>query len=397
MPRPRPSARLATSGSRRTVWAVVAGAISLPAWAQTDTPASTGPWIFATAALVLVAWLAWRAGRREAPVAQKADKPDPPADGAAARTVDALLAAHDGQTRVCRRAPNGRDWQLLAAHPKLPAGASALDSVPAAVAFAARSLNPGTSAEAEGWHLQSTGAGADERLVLRQLPPAPPAGEDPANFSFTVSHDLRAPVRVVEGFTRILKEDYGRQIDRIGNDHLDRVLAAAARMNAMIDAMLSLARISSQPIARQPVNLSQMASFVIDDLRRANPERLVDTAVAPDLQALGDPTLLRQVVENLIGNAWKYTSRCERAVIAFGAQPRDGRLVYEVRDNGAGFDMRSAERLFGLFQRLHSANDFPGTGVGLASVQRIVRRHGGEIWAEAEPGRGACFYFTLPG
>jgi light-regulated signal transduction histidine kinase (bacteriophytochrome) len=103
------------------------------------------------------------------------------------------------------------------------------------------------------------------------------------------------------------------------------------------------------------------------------------------------------VVENLIANAWKYTSRCERAVIAFAAVPRDGQLVYEVRDNGAGFDMRSAERLFGLFQRLHSANEFPGTGVGLASVQRIVRRHGGEIWAEAEPGRGACFYFTLPG
>ena len=217
------------------------------------------------------------------------------------------------------------------------------------------------------------------------------------NFSFTVSHDLRAPIRVVEGFTRIVKEDYGRLLDRVGNDHLDRVLGAAARMNLMIDALLTLARLSSQPLARQPVNLSQLAGYVVDDLRRTAPEREAEVEIESDLQTRGDPTLLRLVLENLLGNAWKYSARCPKAHIALASVQHGGRMAYVVRDNGAGFDMRSSERLFGLFQRLHSASEFPGHGVGLASVRRIVRRHGGEIWAEAEPGRGAAFYFTLAG
>ncbi|MDP1900664.1 MAG: ATP-binding protein [Rubrivivax sp.] len=216
-------------------------------------------------------------------------------------------------------------------------------------------------------------------------------------FSFTVSHDLRAPIRVVEGFTRIVKEDYGRLLDRVGNDHLDRVLGAAARMNLMIDALLTLARLSSQPLASQPVNLSQLASFVVDDLRRTAPEREADIEIEPGLTAQGDPTLLRLVLENLLGNAWKYSARTPRAQISLRLVNHGGRPAYAVRDNGAGFDMRSADRLFGLFQRLHSASEFPGHGVGLASVRRIVQRHGGDIWAEAEPGRGAVFYFTLAG
>jgi len=216
-----------------------------------------------------------------------------------------------------------------------------------------------------------------------------------AAFSYTVTHDLRAPIRVVEGFARILKEDYGRVLDRIGNDHLDRVLAAASRMNSMIDALLTLANLSAQPLARQPVNLSQLAGFVIDDLRRTAPERQVAVEIAPGLVADGDPTLLRLVLENLLGNAWKYSARNAQAKLQFNAATQDGRQVFNVIDNGAGFDMRNADRLFGVFQRLHSANDFPGTGVGLASVKRIVRRHGGDIWAESEPGRGARFHFTL--
>ncbi len=217
------------------------------------------------------------------------------------------------------------------------------------------------------------------------------------SFSFTASHDLRAPIRVVEGFTRIVKEDYGHLLDRVGNDHLDRVLGAAARMNLMIDALLTLARLSSQPLARQPVNLSQLAAFVIDELRRAAPERETDIDIEPGLTAVGDPTLLRLVLENLLGNAWKYSGRAERAQISLRTVPHESGRAFVVRDNGAGFDMRSADRLFGLFQRLHSASDFPGHGVGLASVRRIVNRHGGEIWAEAEPGRGAAFTFTLAG
>ncbi len=215
------------------------------------------------------------------------------------------------------------------------------------------------------------------------------------NFSFTVSHDLRAPIRVVEGFTRIVKEDYGGLLDRVANDHLDRVLGAAARMNLMIDALLTLSRLSSQPLARQPVNLSQLAGYVVDDLRRGAPERQVEVEIESGLAAQGDPTLLRMVLENLLGNAWKYTARTPRPRIALRRVTEAGRTRYEVADNGAGFDMRSADRLFGLFQRLHSQNDFPGHGVGLASVRRIVQRHGGEIWAHAEPGRGATFAFTL--
>ena len=211
-----------------------------------------------------------------------------------------------------------------------------------------------------------------------------------------MSHDLRAPIRVVEGFTKILKEDYGRQLDRIGNDHLDRVLGAAARMNSMIDALLTLSQLSSRPLARQPVNLSQLAGYVADDLRRQAPERQVGVHIEDGLQAQGDPTLLRVVLENLLGNAWKYTAKKPDAQIWFESALHDGQPAFCVRDNGAGFDMRFADRLFGVFQRLHSANDFQGTGVGLASVRRIVRRHGGEIWAEAEVQRGSSFHFTLP-
>lgn len=264
-------------------------------------------------------------------------------------------------------------------------------------------LDDGKPAQAEGWRVVPFGPlpGGVRGLLLAQA--TPPSADAPAqtvesdNFSFTVSHDLRAPIRVVEGFTRIVKEDYGRLLDRVGNDHLDRVLGAAARMNLMIDALLTLARLSTQPLARQPVNLSQLASYVVDDLRRSTPEREADVEIEPGLQTQGDPTLLRLVLENLIGNAWKYSARSPRAHISLAATSHGGRPAYVVRDNGAGFDMRSAERLFGLFQRLHSASEFPGHGVGLASVRRIIRRHGGEIWAEAEPGRGAAFYFTLAG
>ena len=224
---------------------------------------------------------------------------------------------------------------------------------------------------------------------------APASAADHESFSFTISHDLRAPIRVVEGFTKIVKEDYGRLLDRVGNDHLDRVLAAAARMNNMIDALLALSKLSSQPLSQQPVNLSQLAGYVADDLRRQSPQRAVQVEIEPGMQVQGDPTLLRVVVENLLGNAWKYTGKAAQANIGFvrDAQQPDSFTVW---DNGAGFDMRFADRLFGVFQRLHSANDFPGTGIGLASVRRIVRRHGGDIWGEAEVNRGARFHFTLP-
>lgn len=286
-------------------------------------------------------------------------------------------------------------WPTIAEGARLDDLAS---SLPPTVRQACAQAGHGGRLDVQGWRLVGFGPLADgaSGRVLAQLAGAD--GSDPQeseNFSFTVSHDLRAPIRVVEGFTRILKEDYGRQLDRVGNDHLDRVLSAATRMNLMIDALLTLARLSSQPLARQPVNLSQLAGFVIEDLRRAAPEREVEVVIEPGLTAVGDPTLLRLVLENLLGNAWKYTARTSTPRISLCSVAHGTRRAFEVRDNGAGFDMRTADRLFGLFQRLHSASEFPGHGVGLASVRRIVRRHSGELWAESEPGRGAAFFFTL--
>ena len=334
----------------------------------------------------------------------------------AAALPAALPAALAACSEVALLAVEGDEgWQVAElnpaaalAWPSASAGqpvAGLLAAWPDLIAALAASKPGAPVQELQGWRLVSVpapaaAAGLPRAVVLKQLRPADAAvaaAPDAENetFSFTLSHDLRAPIRVVEGFTRIVKEDYGRQLDRVGNDHLDRVLGAAARMNLMIDALLTLARLSQQPLVRQRVNLSQLAGYVVDDLRRSAPERSADIDIEPQLSAWGDPTLLRLVLENLLGNAWKYTGRCTQTQISLQTATQGGRSAFVVRDNGAGFDMRSADRLFGLFQRLHSASDFPGHGVGLASVRRIVRRHGGDIWAESEPGRGAAFYFTL--
>ncbi len=215
------------------------------------------------------------------------------------------------------------------------------------------------------------------------------------SFTYTVSHDLRAPIRVVDGFARILQEDYGERLDRVGHDHLQRILSAAARMTQMIDALLGLSRLSAQPIVAEPVDLSRLADTIVEELRAADPQRVASVVVQPGMTAEGDRTLLRVLLENLLGNAWKYTGRRPEARIEFGRTGTGPEAVWCVADNGEGFDMRYADRLFGVFQRLHGAAEFPGTGVGLATVQRIVRRHGGRVWAESEPGRGSRFYFTL--
>lgn len=239
------------------------------------------------------------------------------------------------------------------------------------------------------------------RLCLPPLEPGrldPPPPEGPAAFGYTLSHDLRAPLRVIEGFARILKQDHGAALDRVGQDHLDRVLNAAHRMNRMIDAMLAVARLHARPLSPEPVDLSRLAGLVVDELRRQEPDRQVLVDLQPDLCAHGDPVLLGQLMQNLIGNAWKYTQRTEQARIAVACEKASaGPPVFLVRDNGAGFDMRGVDRLFGLFQRLHSSSEFPGTGVGLASVKQIVQRHGGRVWAESSPGQGAIFRFTLGG
>lgn len=256
-------------------------------------------------------------------------------------------------------------------------------------------LTPVPHGQAQLLSLWPQGA-ADTVPAALAMRAAEQARADQASFSYTVSHDLRAPLRVVEGFTRILKEDYGRLLDRAGNDHLDRVLSAAGRMHSMIDALLALSQLSAQTLRQETVDLSLLASMVLEELRRSAPDRRVETFVQPGLLVTGDPTLLRMVLENLLGNAWKYSSRQDEAAIRFECMRRDGEPVFVVSDNGAGFDMRFADRLFGVFQRLHSASEFQGTGVGLASARRIVRRHGGDIWAESEVGKGARFYFSLP-
>ena len=219
------------------------------------------------------------------------------------------------------------------------------------------------------------------------------------SFAHSVSHDLRAPLRVVDGFATILLEDYAqpaRPIDELGREHIRRIIAAGGRMNTMIDTLLALSRMTSRELERERVNLSQLARELADELKAGDRSRVVEFAIAPDLATDGDRTLLRLVLQNLIGNAFKFTGRVAVARIEFGMAPgADGRRTYHVRDNGAGFDPRFAEKMFGLFQRFHSANEFPGTGVGLATVQRIVRKHGGRIWAESQPGEGASFYFTL--
>jgi light-regulated signal transduction histidine kinase (bacteriophytochrome) len=220
---------------------------------------------------------------------------------------------------------------------------------------------------------------------------------------YALSHDLRAPLRVVDGFTRILKEDYGKVLDRVGNDHLDRVLAASLRMNGMIDAILAQAQLAREPVARQPVDLSSLAQEVVQELSgldrdlagAAGVGSRAEFCVAEGLTAEADPTLVRRVLDNLVGNALKYSAKVAQPRIEVGVMPATNPAVFYVRDNGAGFDMHHADKLFGLFQRLHSAKEFPGTGVGLAGVKNIIARHEGRVWAEAQPGQGACFYFTL--
>jgi signal transduction histidine kinase len=215
---------------------------------------------------------------------------------------------------------------------------------------------------------------------------------------YALSHDLRAPLRVIDGFTRIVKEDYGRHLDRLGQDHLERVLAASARMNGMIDAVLAQAQLAGACLAREDVDLSALAREVGAELvsLQADAQR-VQLLIADGLRAQADAQLVRRVLENLLGNALKYSAKVEEPRVELGCMPATNPPVYFVRDNGAGFDMQHADKLFGMFQRLHSAKDFPGTGVGLAGVRNIVRRHGGRVWAEAQPGQGACFYFTLIG
>lgn len=214
-------------------------------------------------------------------------------------------------------------------------------------------------------------------------------------FSYSVSHDLRAPLRSIDGFSQALLEDCFDKLDPQGKDYLQRVRAASQRMARLIDDVLKLSRITRSEMRRDAVDLSAMANEIVAELKRTEPKRNVEVVVAPRLRTHGDAALLRVALENLLGNAWKFTGTRRRARIEFGAVHRDGKTSYFVRDNGVGFDQAYAGKLFTPFQRLHASDQFSGTGIGLATVQRAVARHGGRVWAEGAVDKGATFYFTI--
>ncbi len=214
-------------------------------------------------------------------------------------------------------------------------------------------------------------------------------------FSYSVSHDLRAPLRHVDGFSQALQEEYAGRLDAHGQDYLQRIRRAIQRMGELIDDLLRLSRVTQADLRHERIDLSGLARAVAAELRKTQPERRVEFVIAPALTAEGDARLLRVVLENLLGNAWKFTHKRSRARIEFGATRHEGQRAYFVRDDGAGFDMAYAGKLFGAFQRLHDAHEYPGTGIGLATVQRVIHKHGGRVWAEGAVDKGAIFYFTL--
>jgi PAS domain S-box-containing protein len=252
-----------------------------------------------------------------------------------------------------------------------------------------------------------------ERRVAERTAELEAANKELEAFSYSVSHDLRAPLRAIDGFSKALMEDYATQLDETGCRYLQRVRDNARHMGQLIDDLLSLSRVTRAELQRRRVDITEMAQAIAAELQKAQPGRDVEFVIAPRLVADADPRLLRIALENLIGNAWKYTSKHPRARIEFGliAAEQESRPaeeqggggaseipsapVFFVRDDGAGFDMTFVDRLFGAFQRFHGPKEFEGTGIGLATVQRIIRRHGGRIWAESAVEQGAVFYFTL--
>jgi len=235
-----------------------------------------------------------------------------------------------------------------------------------------------------------------ERQVQERTASLEATSREMESFSYSVSHDLRAPLRGIDGFSHVLLEDYGDRLDAEGRRYLGRIRQGIKHMGELIDDLLKLSRIIRCDLERESVDLSALAGRILDGFAQRNPERAVQVHIAPGLKATGDPRLVTIALENLLGNAWKYTLKTPEARVEFGLMAKDGEAVYFVRDNGAGFDMRYVDKLFTAFQRLHSPQEYEGSGIGLAIVQRVVQRHGGRIWAQAEPDLGAAFFFTLP-
>jgi len=234
-----------------------------------------------------------------------------------------------------------------------------------------------------------------ERRVQERTAQLQAANEELESFSYSVSHDLRAPLRTIDGFAELLLEEHAQQLDDKAASRIAHIRQGAQRMGHIIEDMLMLANITRDPVNPANVDLSALVQSVAGDLAKGTSDRSVDFVIEPDLYARGDARLLRIVLENLLGNAFKFTSKQPRAIIEFGRIVNAEQPTYFVRDNGAGFDMNRSQRIFAAFERLHAGNDYPGSGIGLATVQRILHRHGSRIWTEAAVNRGATFYFTL--
>ena len=234
-----------------------------------------------------------------------------------------------------------------------------------------------------------------ERRVRERTAQLEASNRELEAFAYSVSHDLRAPLRSIDGFSAAVIEDHAPILNEQCQDYLRRIRGATERMSELIDDLLALSRVTRSEMRRQPVDLARIAVEIWDELQRLDPGRQVDFSVQAEMIVQGDPGLLRVMLQKLLDNAWKFTRREPAARVSFGRMSTSGEAVFFVRDNGVGFDMSYASKLFGVFQRLHAQKDFEGSGVGLATAQRIVRRHGGRIWAEARPDGGATFFFTL--
>lgn len=231
--------------------------------------------------------------------------------------------------------------------------------------------------------------------LLRQTAELSSVNEELEAFSYSVSHDLRSPLRSIDGFSQAIVEDYGDLLDKEGKDYLHRIRNASQRMGELIDGLLKLSRITRHNIEYKTIDLSQLSHSIISWLQQKNPERDVQMSIQDDLHVKGDERLIGIALENLITNAWKFTSKKDKTMIEIGEEKKDGSSVFFIRDNGAGFNMDYAEKLFVPFQRLHTSDEYEGTGIGLGIVKRVFNRHGGKIWAESEEGNGTTFYFTL--
>jgi light-regulated signal transduction histidine kinase (bacteriophytochrome) len=242
--------------------------------------------------------------------------------------------------------------------------------------------------------VRSLNAELEQRVQERTLE-LQAANSELEAFAYSVSHDLRSPLRSINGYSRLLLDDLSDKLNDDGKHYLNSIRTATQRMGQLIEDLLILSRVTRTEMERKNVNLSILAEEILKTMQDEAPERQVNVHIHPDLGVYGDRNLLQVMLENLLENAWKFSRKSAQARIEFGIDQQDGERVYYVRDNGAGFDPRYADKLFGAFERLHGADEFEGTGIGLATVERIIQRHGGRIWASAEIGQGATFYFTF--